>query len=214
VSESTKAELAVQIPARRTTTRDPVMPSDPFVHLHVASGYSLRYGASHPHVLVERAAEHGMDTLALTDRDGTYGVVKFVQAAQSAGLRPILGVDLAIEASGLLSGAHPSLRIPARNTRDSTSGRAGDPGGRSAGAPARSTPARGGASVDPRHPRVTLLARQEFVYPEHIHWESDSEVPGQVVTEFAGRLCYLSLGPDAGLEGGRARHGHPRAHRS
>jgi error-prone DNA polymerase len=132
------------------------MPSDPFVHLHVASGYSLRYGASHPHVLVERAVDHGMDTLALTDRDGTYGVVKFVQAAQSAGLRPVLGVDLAIEPSGLLSTAHPSLRL--RGGR--TGSRAGDPsGGRSPGAPARSTPARGGASVDPRYPRVTLLAQ-------------------------------------------------------
>jgi thymidylate synthase (FAD) len=53
-----------------------------------------------------------------------------------------------------------------------------------------------------RQPRVTLLARQQFVYPEHIQWESDSEVPGQVVAEFAGRLCYLSFGTDAGLEGG------------
>ena len=47
--------------------------SDPFVHLHVASGYSLRHGASHPRALVERAADHGMDALALTDRDGMYG---------------------------------------------------------------------------------------------------------------------------------------------
>jgi error-prone DNA polymerase len=69
---------------------------DPFVHLHVASGYSLQYGASHPHVLVERAAEQEMDTLALTDRDGTYGAVKFVRAARSAGVRPVLGVDLAV----------------------------------------------------------------------------------------------------------------------
>jgi thymidylate synthase (FAD) len=53
-----------------------------------------------------------------------------------------------------------------------------------------------------RQPRVTLLARQEFVYPEHIRWESDSEVPAQVLTEFSGRLCYLSFGEDAGLEGG------------
>ena len=53
-----------------------------------------------------------------------------------------------------------------------------------------------------REPRVTVLARQEFVYPEHIRWESDSEVPGEVVSEFAGRLCYLSFGADAGLEGG------------
>jgi error-prone DNA polymerase len=86
------------------------MSSDPFVHLHVASGYSMRYGASHPHVLAQRAAEHGMDTLALTDRDGTYGAVKFVQATRAAGIRPVLGVDLAIEPSGLLRGAHPSLR--------------------------------------------------------------------------------------------------------
>ena len=92
------------------------MSSDPFVHLHVASGYSLRYGASHPHALVERAAEHGMDTLALTDRDGAYGVVKFVQAAQSAGVRPILGVDLAIEPSGLLSAA-PTRRCGPRGAR-------------------------------------------------------------------------------------------------
>ena len=27
----------------------PPVSGDPFVHLHVASGYSLRYGASHPH---------------------------------------------------------------------------------------------------------------------------------------------------------------------
>jgi thymidylate synthase (FAD) len=53
-----------------------------------------------------------------------------------------------------------------------------------------------------REPRVTVLARQQFVYPEHINWHSDSEVPGEVVAEFAGRLCYLSFGEDAGMEGG------------
>ncbi len=53
-----------------------------------------------------------------------------------------------------------------------------------------------------REPRVTVIARQQFVYPEHIRWESDSDVPGEVVAEFAGRLCYLSFGEDAGMEGG------------
>ena len=52
------------------------MTGDPFVHLHVASGYSLRHGANHPADLVLRAAEHGMGALALTDRDGLYGAVK------------------------------------------------------------------------------------------------------------------------------------------
>src|SRR4029434_2804195 len=69
---------------------------DPFVHLRVASGYSMRYGATHPADLVSRAAEHGMTALALTDRDGLYGAVKFALACRSAGVRPIFGVDLAV----------------------------------------------------------------------------------------------------------------------
>ena len=70
--------------------------TDPFVHLHVASGYSMQYGANHPVDLVTRAAEHGMSALALTDRDGLYGAVKFALACRTAGVRPIFGVDLAI----------------------------------------------------------------------------------------------------------------------
>lgn len=30
-----------------------------FTHLHTVSGFSLRYGASHPERLAERAAERG-----------------------------------------------------------------------------------------------------------------------------------------------------------
>ncbi|NYD41459.1 DNA polymerase III subunit alpha [Nocardioides panaciterrulae] len=108
--------------------------TDPFPHLHVASGYSLQYGASHPHTLVERAVEHEMDTLALTDRDGTYGAVKFAKACLAAGVRPVLGVDLAHRP--VLPGERPD----------------GQPAGRPR------TPVRGGAFRDPRLPRVTLLA--------------------------------------------------------
>ncbi|GAX57380.1 DNA-directed DNA polymerase [Streptomyces olivochromogenes] len=49
----------------------------PGTHLHVASGYSARYGASLPHTLVQRAVERGMTTLALTDRDTVAGTVHF-----------------------------------------------------------------------------------------------------------------------------------------
>jgi len=107
---------------------------DPFVHLRVASGYSLQHGASHPHVLVERAAEQEMDTLALTDRDGTYGAVKFAQACRAAGIRPVLGVDLAYR---------PVADVAPRSASRSR------------------TPTRGGAFRDPAGgglPRVTLLA--------------------------------------------------------
>src|SRR5690606_3788359 len=53
-----------------------------------------------------------------------------------------------------------------------------------------------------REPRVTVLARQEFLGAPHIHRSSDTDGPAQAVTEFAGRICYLSFGPDAGIEGG------------
>ena len=114
------------------------MSPDPFVHLHVASGYSLQYGASHPQALVERAAEQEMDLLALTDRDGTYGAVKFARACQRAGIRPVLGVDLAL-------------------------GPGGEPPDSRRSGPHRPTPVRGGAFRDlPADrggtPRVTLLA--------------------------------------------------------
>jgi error-prone DNA polymerase len=104
---------------------------DPFVHLHVASGYSLQYGASHPHVLVERAVEQEMDTLALTDRDGTYGAVKFAQACQAAGVRPVLGVDLAHAPTGAIPvpGDERRARTPVRggSYRDLPTDRGGLP---------------------------------------------------------------------------------------
>lgn len=45
-------------------------------------------------------------------------------------------------------------------------------------------------------PRVTLIARQEFIKPPHIEWRSslEGEDNAEVLTEFAGRLCYLSFG--------------------
>ncbi|CCG03099.1 DNA polymerase III subunit alpha [Blastococcus saxobsidens] len=127
--------------------------SDPFVHLHVASGYSMRYGANHPADLVTRAAEHGMSALALTDRDGLYGAVKFALACRSAGVRPIFGVDLAV-APALGTSVPPALAHVLGE--DPTAARA--PRARVA-ASARRAPARGGATVDPRLPRVTFLAR-------------------------------------------------------
>ncbi len=81
----------------------------------MASGYSLQYGASHPHVLVERAAEQEMDALALTDRDGTYGAVKHALACQAAGISPILGVDLAVRPVGEQpTRARTTVRAPVR----------------------------------------------------------------------------------------------------
>ncbi|MDV9178722.1 PHP domain-containing protein, partial [Streptomyces sp. W16] len=60
-----------------------------FAHLHVASGYSARYGASHPEQLADRAAERGIAALSLTDRDTVTGAVRFARACAGAEVRPI-----------------------------------------------------------------------------------------------------------------------------
>src|SRR4051794_3705148 len=106
----------------------------------------MRYGANHPADLVARAAEHGMTALALTDRDGLYGAVKFALACRAAGVRPIFGGDLAMAPA-----VDSAVPRPLARSLGGTS--------RLSGPPARRVPARGGASVDPRLPRVSFLAR-------------------------------------------------------
>jgi error-prone DNA polymerase len=68
-----------------------------FIHLNVASGYSLKYGTTQPHDLVQRAAEFEMPALALTDRDGLAGAIRFTQSCVDYGIAPIIGVNCAID---------------------------------------------------------------------------------------------------------------------
>lgn len=102
-----------------------------FTHLRVASGYAARYGASLPGALVQRAAERGMTTLALPDRDTVAGTVRFATAAAAAGIRPVFGVDVAVASLA---------------PQDPTAGRS-------------RTPVRGGAHVIEPPLRITLLAQ-------------------------------------------------------
>lgn len=118
--------------------------STEFAHLHVASGFSMRYGTATPQALVERAAQHRQPILALTDRDGLYGAVRFVQAATAAGIAPVLGVDLAVGPDAMGSDAVGPGPVGLDAVGPAVRGR---------------TPVRGGAERDARHPRVTVLAR-------------------------------------------------------
>ncbi len=65
-----------------------------FTHLRLSSGYSFKYGTAQPDALVSRAAEYGMDAIALTDRDGLAGAIRFAQSCEAHGIAPILGVNL------------------------------------------------------------------------------------------------------------------------
>src|SRR5436305_15157709 len=68
-----------------------------YAELHCHSNYSFLEGASHPDELVARARELEMPALAITDRNGFYGAVKFFGAAQRAGIQPIIGAELTID---------------------------------------------------------------------------------------------------------------------
>src|SRR5215211_7421405 len=67
---------------------------DDFVHLHVRSGFSFGFGVARPEELVEAAANMGMSSLALTDRDGLYGIPRFLEATDEAGILPIVGAEV------------------------------------------------------------------------------------------------------------------------
>ena len=68
-----------------------------FIHLHTASAFSLKYGTTQPADLVERASQLEAPALALTDRDGLLGTIRFTKACLKYGIAPIIGVNLAID---------------------------------------------------------------------------------------------------------------------
>jgi DNA polymerase-3 subunit alpha len=65
-----------------------------FVHLHVHSEYSVLDGMCKVSKLLERCAEYGMTTLALTDHGNLFGAVDFYSAAQKAKIKPIIGCEV------------------------------------------------------------------------------------------------------------------------
>ena len=73
-----------------------------YAELHCYSNYSFLRGASSPEDLVARARELNLNAIALTDRDGLYGMVRFVQAARKHNLHVIVGADVEWETGGRL----------------------------------------------------------------------------------------------------------------
>jgi error-prone DNA polymerase len=73
-----------------------------FSHLHVRSGFSYGFGVATPEELVGAAAGMGMHAMALTDRDGLYGIPRFLEAAAEAKISPIVGVEVSLDGGGHL----------------------------------------------------------------------------------------------------------------
>ncbi len=72
-------------------------PSPGYTELHAWSNFTFLEGASHPEELVGAAVAAGLAGLALTDRDGLYGAVRFAKAAKEAKLPAICGAELTLE---------------------------------------------------------------------------------------------------------------------
>src|SRR5690348_13924413 len=70
------------------------MATIPYAELHAHTNFSFLDGASPSDELVARATELGLSGLAVTDRNGLYGAVRFMGAAAEAGLHGVVGAEI------------------------------------------------------------------------------------------------------------------------
>ncbi|MEO6990943.1 MAG: DNA polymerase III subunit alpha [Candidatus Baltobacteraceae bacterium] len=84
------------------------MPGLRYAELHCWSNFTFLEGGSHPEDVVERAAELGLTAVALTDRDGLYGAVRFAKHAKATRLGAICGAELTLQAGDRIALRRPS----------------------------------------------------------------------------------------------------------
>jgi error-prone DNA polymerase len=99
--------MAIPKIRRQATSGSPRV--SPYVELHCHSNFSFLDGGSHPAELAFQAAELGMPALAITDRGGVYGAVRFLQACRKVGVKPLIGATLEVDGQDVV--------ILARNLR-------------------------------------------------------------------------------------------------
>jgi DNA-directed DNA polymerase III PolC len=92
--ERTPKKSKLQIIVRQKATS--------YVPLRCHSYYSFLDSTLSPSAIVELAKQHELPAVALTDTGNLHGVVEFVQAAQTAGIKPLIGAELRVGISPLL----------------------------------------------------------------------------------------------------------------
>jgi len=73
-----------------------------FAELHTRSAFSFLSSGSEPQRLAARAAELGMPSIALLDRDTVSGAVRFHFEARQRGIKPIIGAEITMADGSLL----------------------------------------------------------------------------------------------------------------
>ncbi len=85
-----------------------------FAHLHVHSQFSVLNGVPAPKKLVAKAAELGMESLALTDTANLYGAVELYKACKEKKLHPVFGAELWVDPRGITNrenGLGPAFQV-------------------------------------------------------------------------------------------------------
>ena len=72
------------------------MPHADFVHLRVHSAYSLSEGALRVKDIVSLCQRHQMPAVGITDTNNLFGALEFSLAARSAGVQPVIGVQIGL----------------------------------------------------------------------------------------------------------------------
>jgi error-prone DNA polymerase len=99
----------------------------PYAELHTASAFSFLDGASLPEDLADRAAALELPAVALVDTNGVYAAPRFYKAARQAGIKAVVGAEVALEDSParltLLVGSRAGYRNLCRLLTAATRGR-------------------------------------------------------------------------------------------
>jgi len=133
-----KRKTGDEAPDRPAAPRARARGGPPYCELRAASSFSFLDGSSMPEDLVLRAAELDLPAAALVDRGGVYGAPRFYAAAREAGLRALVGAEVALDAPELAAARPPGAGEPPRGRR--------------------------GEAEAARLPRVTVLVRDRAGY--------------------------------------------------
>ena len=68
--------------------------SNLFSHLRVSSEYSISQGLLTVDQIVDNAIKHSIPSVALTDKSNMFGLVKFFNKCEAAGIKPISGASI------------------------------------------------------------------------------------------------------------------------
>ncbi len=98
-----------------------------YAPLWCKSNFSFLEGASDPAELIEQAGHLGLRSIAVTDRDGLYGVVQAHTAAREMGLHVIVGAEMTVADPGVVlsgqirAGSRPTAKPGAQFERPDVS---------------------------------------------------------------------------------------------